>query len=201
MAPGVDRIEPGCPVVRDDVTSVSVAEEDVVELRQEPDRGGGVRIGSWRVGQVEQLAAGLAAKRRQLGPQPVDHGGTPRQSGPLLKVGDAGRAERAQVAHDHVVHGDRRLSVAPGPGLELRVLGLARLAPEAARRDLHEGEPDVDRVADRLTVAVDAMVGDHAGGEFPASQGLGRVGEHVAGGGDGGIDVNPLDPLAPRPLE
>ena len=122
---------------RHDPAAVGVAEQHVVVLRQEPHRRRHVRPGPGRVRQVEQLPPVLGPVRTQLGPEPVDHLGQPGQPGPVLHVGDRGRAERGQVTQDQPVRrrigGER--TVEPVRGQPVQRPPAA--APDPARRQLH----------------------------------------------------------------
>ncbi|GAA4884752.1 hypothetical protein GCM10023403_60400 [Pseudonocardia benzenivorans] len=73
--------------VVDDPAAVVVAEDRVVEGRQEPHGGRGVGIGPRRVGEVEQLAAALVVEGDQLGADGRDGGGQPGQTAPGPQVG------------------------------------------------------------------------------------------------------------------
>ena len=66
-------------LVAEHAGAVGVAEEQVVELGQEPHRRRDVGADQRRLGQVEQLPAGLVAAGPQLAPEPVGDLAEPAQ--------------------------------------------------------------------------------------------------------------------------
>ena len=127
-------------LVRDEAAAVRVREQEVVVLGEESRSGPDVRVGTGRVGQVEQLASALVAERSQTRAQSLEDVPQPGEPRPGRGVGDRRRAERAQVAQNDVV--DRRLGVErpPEPRLRRGRRNLAGSTPDAARRHLDEGE-------------------------------------------------------------
>ena len=118
--------------------SLGVREQDVVVLGQEADGRGRVRIGPRRVGQVEELAAVLAAEGPQARPEALDDLAQPGQPAPgrrrprpspaRTRRGTGGRRRRATAgassgrpSHDSAVASltcaashPRRRGAAPG---------------------------------------------------------------------------------------
>src|SRR5215210_3871524 len=90
-------------VVGDDAGAIGMREDQVVELGQEAWRRRGIWAGTRCVGQVVQPLALLVAEGTQAWPEPIDHLAEPGQARPDLDVLDGGRAERPEVAYDHLV--------------------------------------------------------------------------------------------------
>jgi hypothetical protein len=95
---GVEDLPP--VLVGDDPGPVGVRERQVVVVVEVPGGCRDVGIGTRRVGQVEQLGAGLVPERGQARPQPLDDLGEPGQAGPgLLQVDEVpDRVEDRQLA-------------------------------------------------------------------------------------------------------
>ena len=87
-AGAISRRERDAPSGRDDPRAIVVAEQDVVVLGQEARRGRGVGVGTWRVGEVEQLATALVTERLEQRPQPLDDLAQAGQARPRLDVHD-----------------------------------------------------------------------------------------------------------------
>ena len=170
-------------------------QEDVVVLGQEADRRRRVRVRDRRVGQVEQLAAGLVAVRDERRAQPLEDLAQPGQPRPGPGVGGRRGAERREVAADRLV----RSWVAVHRGAQPRLGGRVRRppgpAPQAARRDLDEREQEAGGIRQRVGVAVrPARTEGGRQGRRRARLGL----ERLVAGGDDRLDVHPDELLGER---
>ena len=119
-------------VVGDEPVPGGVGQQDVVVLGEESRGCRSVRVGSARVGQVEQLAAPLVAERPKHRPQTVEHLTHSGQPAPRRHIGSTGRAEGGEVAHHDAVDGRVRLDRPAQPGLRGRVHRLRRAPPDPA---------------------------------------------------------------------
>jgi hypothetical protein len=130
-----------------------VGQQDVVELGQEPHRDRRLRVGARGVGEVEELLAGLVAEGHELRAQRLERRGEPGEAGPLLGVHHRRRAERPEVTQDELLDRHRLLGPAE-PVLDGRADGSSALVPQAARRQLDEGELVAQGVAEHRVLAV-----------------------------------------------
>ena len=197
-------------LVIDDPTAVVVAEDRVVERRQEAHRGRRVGVGTRRVGKVEQLAAALVAEGDELLADRGDRGRQTRQAAPGTQVGDGRRAERGQVAPGQSLTGrvdwvgrvgrvcwvgavrGRRVDVPPQPGRQQHVANPGLRPPQAARRQLrHRDEGGDDHLAERPRPGRRPAIGE-APGDLAHRAGL-PVGHHRPAGRRELVEVDPVE--------
>ena len=95
--------DPVAMLVGDDPTPVGVGDEDVVELADEPWRGGRRWFRERPVGEVEELVALLVGERAQQRPQAVERRSQPGQARPRRGVADCSGSKGGEVAQDEVV--------------------------------------------------------------------------------------------------
>ncbi|ANP53380.1 hypothetical protein AVL59_31040 [Streptomyces griseochromogenes] len=84
--------------VVDDAAAVVVAEDRVVECRQEPDGRGGVRMWARCGGQLEKLAAASVVEGDEFFADGFDRGGQSGEAVPGADVGGGGGPVGGEVA-------------------------------------------------------------------------------------------------------
>ena len=169
-------------------------EQDVVEIRQQPDGHGDLGIGTRRTRQIEELGALLVAEDLQAWSHPfenVTHG----EPGPCPHVGGRGGPERGEVTAREILDRKRGTGLLSEPRRKGGQRDEASSSPDATRRSEDEGLHVANAVGHSRSVVLGKSLGEELGQLRDRARPLGH---DLASGATDGRHVRVPHIAAPR---